>query len=175
MKNLFGETVPSLVKAAFFSPDRHYRYWLTRHWGLGKRVLCFVLLNPSTATEEMDDPTIRLCIGWAKRLGFDGMCVVNLFAIRSPSPAWVRSEARRGEDIVGPDNDFHTVKMCKAAAMVICAWGNNGSLQGRADHIKLLLKKAGVKPYCLKLSGERHPVHPLYQPYSLTPILMEKK
>src|SRR5689334_16488446 len=81
------DTAPTVVrKAASISECGRYRYSLHRWWGAGER-LYFVMLNPSTADAEVDDPTIRRCMGFARTLGFDGIGVVNLYAFRATKPA----------------------------------------------------------------------------------------
>ena len=69
---------------ATFSPCRQYRFALWRYWKSGTQVL-FVMLNPSTADEATDDPTIRRCIGFARTWGFASRAASNLFAYRTTS------------------------------------------------------------------------------------------
>ncbi|MCB2110163.1 MAG: DUF1643 domain-containing protein, partial [Rhodobacteraceae bacterium] len=45
---------------ALYSRCGAYRYLLSRRWGPGGMLL-YVLLNPSTATEAANDPTIERC------------------------------------------------------------------------------------------------------------------
>jgi|SRR5579859_6095362 len=158
-----------MKKTAWISQCGLYRYRLTRHWGPGHRVLCFVMLNPSTADAEEDDPTVRLCISWAKLLGFDGLVVVNLFALRSTDPSKLKVVA----DPVGPENDDIILDSAIASSMILCAWGNHGGIGRRSEFVKSMLSRAGIKLHCLKLSKKLQPVHPLYQPYSLVPFPME--
>src|SRR4051812_29172166 len=71
---------------AELSPCRRYRYELWRKWDEGE-VCCFIGLNPSTADETTDDATIRKCRKYAKRWGFAGMLMLNVFAFRATNPA----------------------------------------------------------------------------------------
>jgi hypothetical protein len=129
--------------------DGHYRYWLLRDWsGIGvNRALgplperfgvLWVMLNPSTADHQLDDPTIRKCIGFTKRLGFESFAVVNLFALRSSDPGLLRTTAALGEDIVGPKNDETIAKLASQAALIICAWG---AYDGLGPHIDLRIRE----------------------------------
>lgn len=96
--DLFGQqSTPDVQKAAYLSADGLYRFALHRWWGDGIR-LGFVMLNPSTADAEIDDPTIRRCMGFARTLGFDGIRVVNLYAYRATKPAdlWKADEPTGG-------------------------------------------------------------------------------
>ena len=83
-----------------------YQYWLDRRWGdpkAGQRRIVFVMLNPSIGGSVADDPTIRRCVGFARREGFTELRLVNLDAFQTAYPA----ELRQVEDPVGPDNDRH--------------------------------------------------------------------
>ena len=76
----------TIESGAHFSPCERYRYRLWRCWDASKWKLAIIGLNPSTATHEEDDPTIRRCIGFAKRDGYGGLLMLNLFALRSTDP-----------------------------------------------------------------------------------------
>ena len=138
-----------------FSPCGRYRYRLSRAWLLGEGTVLFVMLNPSTADAEMDDPTIRRCMGFARRWGFQGLVVGNLFAWRATDPR----ELCRVADPIGPDNDHHLKAMSGNADAVIAAWGEWGALRGRNEHVTGLL--GGVVEH-LGLTKQGHPRHPLY-------------
>ena len=97
-----GSKIASVHRTALFSRDRRYRYRLGRRWGDGAAV-CFVLLNPSTADETREDPTVRRCIGFAGSLGYGALEVVNLYAYVATDPA----ELRRAGYPVGHSNDRH--------------------------------------------------------------------
>ena len=142
--------------------DREYRYRLWRVWDATKPTIAFVMLNPSTADESEDDPTIRRCIGYAKDWGYGRLEVVNLFALRSPDPENLRDHP----DPVGPENDEYLQQVCSDAEKVIVAWGANGGLHGRARAVADLLD---ADLYALDTTKEGHPVHPLYQPADAEP------
>lgn len=148
--------------SAVISDCGKYRYHLSRPLGImGSGTCTFVMLNPSTADAMLDDPTIRRCIGYAKALGCDSLQVVNLFAYRSTSPDVLTGMSR--DMAVGPENDRYIVQACALAAYVICAWGNHGTLFGRADEVLKLLRERGVSPSALKINGKSgQPAHPLY-------------
>jgi hypothetical protein len=135
-----------------------YRYLLTRGPASAREHVVFVMLNPSTATQTRDDATIRKTIGFAHRLGFERLSVVNLFALRATDPR----RLYRARDPVGPDNDAAIRDATRDATMVIAAWGNHGALRGRAAHVLAMLP--AVHHFGLTALGQ--PRHPLYVPYS---------
>lgn len=147
---------------AHLSRCESYRYTLTRQWGDGNRFATFVALNPSTADETQDDPTVRRMIGFAKSWGMDGLHVTNIFALRSTDPKVLR---RHGKP-VGPQNDRWILECCLNAEIVVAAWGNHGILNGRGASVLQLLRSQGVDVQCLGMSGMGQPKHPLYLPAS---------
>lgn len=146
---------------AIFSKCRTYRYSLWREWDAGRGYALFVALNPSTADESHDDPTIRRCIGFARDWGYGAVCVGNLFAFRATRPADLRAAA----DPVGPGNDRHLRRLAADAAIVIGAWGVHG---GYRDRDLAVLRRLPVS-HCLATTKGGHPAHPLYQPKTRTP------
>lgn len=152
----------NLSKGAMFSPCRTYRYALWRMWDSAKGFCMFICLNPSTADETVDDPTVRRCTGYAEAWGYGGMYMTNLFAFRATDP----HEMKRAIDPVGPQNDFHLVSTAKEAAVVIAAWGTAGSFLSRdVDICKLIWPME-----CLRMTKTGYPAHPLYLPKGLTPV-----
>jgi hypothetical protein len=144
-----------MKNAALFSPCGAYRYRLSRAWADGPTA-AFVMLNPSTADATKDDPTIRRCIGFAKREGCGGLVVVNIFAFRATSPA----DMRAADDPIGPDNDEHIMDaLVDADGPVVAAWGSLGSYRGRDHDVRLL---TDVPLWCLGLTKAGAPRHPLY-------------
>lgn len=140
---------------AFYSPCLQYRYGLRRTWEAGREEMLFVMLNPSTATEERNDPTIERCQRRAARLGFGGLRIANLFAWRATLP----TELRLADDPVGPENDALLRDWSGSAALTIAAWGVHGAFRGRAAQVAPLLR-GDVRH--LGLTRDGHPRHPLY-------------
>jgi len=115
------------------------------------------MLNPSTADAQRDDPTIRRCTGFARRWGFGGIEVVNLFAWRATKP----EELRRASDPVGRLNDRAILRAARECAMTIAAWGNHGAWMGRTDRVLEILRGVcEVRVFGLTAIGQ--PKHPLY-------------
>ena len=141
-------------KTASFSSCRKYRYSLSRIWDKQKKFVLFIGLNPSTADEEVDDPTIRRCSGYAQKWGYGGFIMVNLFAYRATLP----SNLKKIKYPVGRDNDKYIVKLSKKADITVAAWGNNGNLYRRDKQVLRLIPNL----MCLKVNKSGQPAHPLY-------------
>lgn len=149
-------------KAATISDCGAYRYRLSRTWAVQHATMAFVMLNPSTADADVDDPTIRKCIGFATRSGYGGIEVVNLYAYRATDPKNLRAAGYP----VGPDNDEHTEAVCRQATTVVCAWGVNAEGLSRPAEVLRMLKGWGIKPRALRINQRGTPLHPLMLPYS---------
>lgn len=150
---------------AVYSDCERYRYMLTRVWDPnGKRAL-FIMLNPSTATEVQNDPTVERCERRARALGFGAFRVLNIFAWRDTDPRKMRKAA----DPVGPENDAAIVESCDWADQIICAWGTHGEHLARGPAVETLLRGTGKPLFHLGLSKAGHPKHPLYIGYAQQP------
>ncbi len=132
-----------------------YRYSLIRHWGAGARCVLFIGLNPSTADAAHDDPTVRRMMDFARRWGFDGLWVANVFAMHSTDPRRLQRHA----DPIGPHNDAWIRGMMRHADGIVAAWGNGGRLHGRGAQVAAWL---GREARCLGVTGLGEPRHPLY-------------
>lgn len=166
-------------RSAVLSEDRVYRYSLRRDWAFVIAPRCvFVMLNPSTADETKDDPTIRRCIDYAARWGASGLTVVNMFAYRATKPSdLLRANDKALIDIVGPDNDDHIEAAFREgfldsmAPLVVCAWGANAEGYGaRVESIRYIARHVGVPLMALGLTATGQPIHPLYQPKVALPV-----
>lgn len=135
--------------------DGPYRYLLWRRWADAASLL-FIMLNPSTADAQRDDPTLRRCLGFAHAWGFGAVEVVNLFAWRATDPR----ELRRAADPIGPDNDREILAAAARNQAIVAAWGVHGALRERDRQVRGLL--AGVRMHCLARAGNGAPRHPLY-------------
>lgn len=156
----FLPTMTRKERITHFSPDRKYRYTLWRQWDdMNMDYMAFIGLNPSTADETKDDPTIRRCINFAKREGLGGLCMLNIFAFRATKPMDMKAET----DPIGPDFDKHFYPCARNARMVIAAWGTHGEYLNRGRRIDNWLpsiRSAGI--YCLGQNANGTPKHPLY-------------
>jgi hypothetical protein len=153
-----------VVSQAEFSPCGRYRYTLERRWD-GKPfgspgVVAWLMMNPSTADEQVDDPTVRRARDFTRRWGHGAMVVLNAFALRATRPAMLLE----AEDPVGrPENDAAITRWAKQAEMVVAAWGLPPKpLWGRSLEVAALLAAAGVQPVALKVTQSGQPGHPLY-------------
>jgi len=181
---------PEAQRKTEFSPCRKYRYTLWREWHKGESLpMCrdcadrdgvcydgkkcdrteyvqFIGLNPSTADEVKDDPTIRRCIGFAKAWGYGSLCMTNIFAFRATDPEVMKLES----DPVGMGNDTYILNCAKQAGIVVAAWGTHGSHNDREDWVKKMFFDCGIKLYHLGLNSDGSPKHPLYLRKDLKPI-----
>lgn len=148
---------------AYFSPCRTWRYSLTRELApqTGEGTIAFIGLNPSTADESRDDPTIRRCIGFARRWGFARLVVLNLFAFRATRPTALLA----ADDPVGPENDSTITGVLGSADLVVCAWGAFPNGGRSADVLELV-----AAPHCLGVTKKGSPRHPLYARASAGPL-----
>ena len=159
------ETAPDLTGAyawAEYSTQEHYRYVLGRVWGPRLPRIVWVMLNPSTATEEVLDPTITRCMTRSRAAGYGSLVVVNLFAWRETSPAVMKQRHAP----VGPCNDEVILRECRVASCVVAAWGKDGGHLGRAAAVTRMLQADGISLMCLQRNYDGSPMHPLYVPMS---------
>lgn len=154
------------IKGAWISDCGFYRYALWRVWDRRLPLLVVCMLNPSTADGRKDDPTARRVIYFAKRDGYGGVLVVNLFAYRTTDPAFLRGRAY--DVIVGPLNNAMIEAAILEGTTVLCGWGategmarsaNGGT---RAQDFMGYLAHVGARPVCLGRTAAGHPRHPLY-------------
>lgn len=143
------------------SPDGLYRYWLGRKWGDDARAV-FIMLNPSTADGRVDDPTIRRCMGFAKREGCGGIEVINLYALRATKPVHLLDHP----DPEGPDNPLSWAQTLYpdprgggAPAFVVAAWG---AFSDSDLPESVALRGCSAELVCLGTTQQGAPRHPLY-------------
>lgn len=154
--------------SAVLSECGTYRYRLERTWDPSRRAVGFVMLNPSTADAETDDPTLRRCQSFARAWGYGRLVVVNLYALRSTDPKalW------KHPDPVGPDNGWHLgggllrePDVWNYADLrperIVAAWGANARRE-EVDRFRGTLRNFYASAYCLGTTKDGHPRHPLY-------------
>lgn len=163
---------------AELSACRRYRYELARTFAEGPAV-AFIGLNPSTADEHADDPTIRRCVGFARRWGYGRLLMLNLYALRSTDPhgLFTADVDARGEREQLPGGYWRDRNLSAIAAagheadLVVCAWG---ATPGPDPHrIRLVLDQLHIvraRTRALALTRDGHPRHPLYMAAATDPI-----
>jgi hypothetical protein len=154
-----------MISSAVFSDCRIYRYSLWRRWSEGPFAL-FICLNPSTADETNDDPTVRRCINYSKDWGYGAFCMANIFAYRETSP----KKMMLAKEPIGPDNDNTLKDLAKKAGIIIAGWGTHGKHLNRgAEVIKLI-----PNLQCLHFNKDKSPGHPLYLKADLKPFSINR-
>lgn len=154
------------VSGCVFSICGVYRYALWRLWNMARPYWMMALLNPSTATEKEDDPTITRCITRAYRSGAGGLVVVNAAAIRETDS----ERACRAADPIGPDNEAWVRALIPTCSLHIAGWGPNAAKFGGDRLLRRLFSEAGVTLYALQLNRDGSPRHPLYLSYEAQPF-----
>ncbi len=151
---------------AILSKDRKYRYLLSRIWDSSKPMVMIIGLNPSTADETENDPTITRCINFATSWGYGGFYMLNLFGFRATKP----SDMFNAKEPIGDENDKYIDKYAKICDKVVCAWGNDGNYKNRSKDVLSKIDNT----YYLKLNKSGEPAHPLYLSSDLVPIKLSK-
>jgi hypothetical protein len=147
---------------AGYSPCRRYRYTLIRRFGkksaTKKERIAFIGLNPSTATERVNDPTVRRCIGYAQQWGYREFIMLNAFGLRSTDPKGLL----KVDDPNGLGNDEAIQTWVKKSSVVVCCWGVHARLNDRHQELVHYLYQWGIRPQCLGVTQAGFPRHPLY-------------
>lgn len=161
-----------MKKSAVISDCGKYRYKLTRRWGGDVFTTLFIMLNPSTADMDKDDPTIRRCINFTKYWGGNVIEIVNLFSYRTTNPENLKTII----DPVGPRNKKYIFDALKNSGIVICAWGGNKFGKRQAFIMRTWFKEYEelygdrINPHALGITKEGYPRHPLYLKKRIEPV-----
>lgn len=158
------ESILNDETGAILSDCRKYRYVLWRQWDSKKPYCLFIGLNPSTADETLDDPTIRRCVRFSKDWGYGSCVMANIFAFRATKPVDMKSQI----DPVGIDNNVWLQDLARNAGKIICAWGTHGNYLERDDEVFYLLHSLHLQ--CLGTTKAGHPKHPLYLRSDTQPV-----
>ena len=160
---------------AHFSACEKFRYWLRRDWDLTKAPISFLMLNPSTADEMVNDPTIERCQRRAITMGYGSMIIVNLFPFRMTDSKLLNTVDNLLGDAAQADGAI--LRAVELAEITVCGWGKHTLAAPRAQHIMTLIKQAGLqntglqqKVMCLQLNADNSPQHPLYIGYAKHPV-----
>lgn len=158
------------MKTAVFSDCRQYRYALWREidqMHATRGILAVIGLNPSTADETLDDPTIRRVKRFAFDWGFGALCMLNLFAFRATDP----DQMMIAPDPIGGVRNMENILLgCGTAGMVLCAWGKGGRYMDQDKAVTKMLAEANVSLHCLSVNQNGTPKHPLYVAADVRPI-----
>lgn len=147
---------PGVTADAYFSPCETYRYSLNRVWDPTAPKALWIMVNPSTATAEEDDPTVRRTQSFSRNWGYGSSTVVNLFALRSTDP----KALYRHPEPIGPDNDAIIFSQAAEADLIVVAWGAHGYHLDRASYVAEML--CDFQLWCLGMTIAGAPRHPLY-------------
>lgn len=173
MKHLSRTDLSGMECAAIFSDDDIHRLFLSWVWDRARPMLVAFMLNPSTATHEVLDPTIAGLVKRARAWGYGGVIVINLFAIRATDPR----DMLKAADPIGADNDAVIEQTLRdaldAGSVVIAAWGKHGNHRNRAAQALDIARRVGVQLHSLQINGDGTPKHPLYVRHDIRPTLWE--
>lgn len=155
---------------ANISPCGKYRYLLWRQWDTALPIQLWCMLNPSTAGETEDDPTIRKCIGFSEHSGFGAIMVINLYAFRATQPAQLKKAANPN----GPANRFvwaEAMRRYTNGYGCMAAWGSHGAGAPEETDFATMARELGVTLWTLRETSSGAPGHPLYIPYTAQPTV----
>jgi hypothetical protein len=159
-----------MKQGADFSPCRVWRYSLWRIWEESKPVVSFIGLNPSTADEVKNDPTVKRCINYAHAWGYGGMYMLNIFGYRATDP----KDMKAVRDPVGPEFMDYFLHYVDCSQLIVAAWGTHGAYRNRGNQIiETVTKRAPL--HCLRVTKNGFPNHPLYLGKDLQPILFKEE
>ena len=159
------------TRKAVFSPCRNWRYHLSQKWDADKNNLIWLLLNPSTADETQNDPTVERCERRARMWGFGGVEVFNIFAYRATDPLDMKAQ----KDPVGPENDEWIAEYARRSleTTAIIGWGEHGAHNDRGRRVLDILKANQARVNALHVNASGHPKHPLYIGYKREPFIFD--
>lgn len=151
-----------MERDAHFHPNRKHRYALWRIWDKSRPLVMFIGLNPSTANEGTDDPTIRRVISFAKDWGFGGVYMVNLFSQVTAYPKELRTHSH-----IEIEHNLDLVKeYARKCNRIVFAWGNFKE----AWEIGRRYAEVFENSYALQINKNGSPKHPLYVRADIEPV-----
>lgn len=155
-------------EAIFGGESQEYRYQLIRKWNDTLPAILWVMMNPSTAREDVDDPTVAKCRRYSELWGYGTMLIGNVFAYRATD----QKRLMQIPDPIGPDNDAHLCAMARRAQLIVFAYGKpHKSLRSRGPQVARMLSVDGTRQlHALQLCADGTPSHPLYLKGNLQPI-----
>lgn len=162
--------IQNTESGAIFNEDRTHRYTLWRRFKPGAKLenmIAFICLNPSTADETKNDPTVTRCINRAKEYGYDGFIMLNAFSYRATDPNEMKAQ---GVNASGdPENMTAILWTAKRVGMTVCGWSNHCQFRNRSRDLRHMLIKHAIPAHHLSLNKTGEPKHPLYIGYDHKP------
>ncbi len=160
-----------MIRQAVLSDDGVYRWSLSRVWDQSLPQVAWVMLNPSTADGEQDDPTVRKCIGFSQRWGYGSLVIVNLFAFRATKPRDLVAAQNAGVNVTGRENEAWITKAVSESAAVVAAWGSHDAAFA-ASYLALKTGSLRGAPLrCIGRNANGAPTHPLMARYIDEPYM----
>lgn len=157
--------------------ENNHRYTLYRDWLGSRGRVNWIMLNPSVADDRLNDPTVRRCAGFAKRWGYSGISITNLFAYRATNPNDLKRLLGKVGGFrlaIGERSTEHLDREAKNSVLIVCAWGDNCDfMPERVSDVLYLLKPYDL--YCIRLTKSGNPVHPVREPYTDAPVLFRAR
>ena len=151
------------LSRVWYSRCDQYRYGLSRVWTPDAPALLFIMLNPSTADEHRNDPTVARCETRARSMGYGGVMIANIFAFRATRP----QDLKLADAPIGDANEAVLANWTQRAGMTIAAWGVHGGHRNQAANVAQSLKGP---LFHLGLTKDGHPRHPLYVSFATAPV-----
>lgn len=130
----------------------------------GNKPLIFIGLNPSTATSEKSDPTIKRIQNYVTTQGYDGWLMLNLSPQRS---TYVDGLSMMIDNEIIERNLQFIEASIKEGSVICAVWGT--SIETKAylhESLLRILQLAELKHCtwtCIKQTMHGHPCHPLYR------------
>jgi hypothetical protein len=183
---------PQIHGSAKFAADRTLRLQIRRWWvPEPKRWVAWLMLNPSDAGENRNDPTAHRVTHFSQAWGYDGWIGVNLYPFISSTPpemwSWANWQAH------GPAWDVRDAllgnlaeieEVARASALRMVAFGaspvyhDEGWLEQCLEAFGQPANDAASDEqlYCLGVNATGQPLHPMARgkmrvPDSATPVL----
>ena len=147
---------------ALFDANRYRRFKLWRIWDPDLPTMTTIGLNPSTADETQNDPTVTRCINRAHDLGLGGLIMLNVFSYRATDPKELWDAAEWGGIDIEGEGNRAAFEGISQSGVVLAAWGVGGARYRQGERVGLWLRSEGAEPKCLGTTKDGHPRHPLY-------------
>lgn len=157
MNDLFSDD------GATFDVSHKFRYKLWRIWDSERPKITFIGLNPSTADQDTNDPTMRRLINFCSRNNYGGLYMTNLFSV-------IATDSKELKQLTNPvdypeiknTKTIYTIQDCaKLSDKVVFCWGRSKYHPSMINHC-LKIIETFPDAYCFGFNSDGSPKHPLY-------------